>query len=75
MKAVQFESQLGASDKIQIPSDVARQLPAGSQIRVIILWEGSDEDDWRKLSLERFAGAYAPEDSVYEKLRDEPPSG
>lgn len=74
MKAVEFEGQLTSGDQIQVPPDVAHELPAGSHVRVILLWESGEEDDWRRLSQERFASAYAPEDSVYEKLIDEPPS-
>ena len=74
MKAVEFESRVAESDQIPVPGEIARQIPAGSNVRVILLWGDGEHDDWRDLSRERFAAAYAPEDSVYEKLIDEPPS-
>lgn len=78
MRAVEFESQVAPSDQIPVPGEIARQIPAGSNVRVILLWGdgegGGEQDDWRDLARERFAAAYAPEDSVYEKLIDEPPS-
>jgi hypothetical protein len=74
MKAVEFESRLTSSDNIRIPPELARELPEGSRVRVIVLWGGSEEDDWHRFSQEHFASAYAPEDSVYEKLIHEPPS-
>lgn len=74
MKAVEFEGQLTSGDNIRIPPEVAGQLPPGSHVRVILLWEGHEEEDWRRLSQASFAAAYAPEDSVYEKLIHEPPS-
>ena len=71
MKAIEFESELTSNDRILIPPDVARQLPSGSHVRVILLLDAGEAEDWRNLSLQRFAAAYAPEDSVYEKLLDE----
>ena len=76
MNAVEFGSRLAASDNIEVPPDVAAQLPAGSNVRVIVMWETPEEEDadWRKLGTERFAAGYAPEDSICEKLLDEPQS-
>lgn len=74
MKAVEFEGRLAPTEQISVPGEIARQIPAGSNVRVILLWDDSAEADWRNLARERFAEAYSPEDSVYEKLIDEPPS-
>ena len=75
MKSVEFESRVAPSDQIPIPGDIARQIPAGSNVRVIVMWGDGDHDDWRDLARRRFASAYAPEDAIYEKLIDDPPSG
>lgn len=72
MKALEFESWLADGDKIQLPQEVAKQIPEGSAARVILLLEPEDEANWRRLSAERFADAYAEEDAVYEKLIDGP---
>jgi hypothetical protein len=74
MRAAEFEGRIASTDQIAVPGEIARQIPSGSSVRVIVLWEDSEHDDWRNLARERFAAAYAPEDSVYEKLIDEPPS-
>ena len=74
MKAVEFDGTLASGDNIQVPPEVARELPAGSTVRVILLWDGEQDDAWSRKTRERFAAAYAPEDSIYEKLIDEPPS-
>ena len=73
MKALEFEGRLFPDDRMEMPDEIARQIPAGSDVRVILLWEDGEQDHWRTLSRQRFAGAYAPEDSVYENLIDEPP--
>jgi hypothetical protein len=35
---------------------------------VIVLWDLSEEEDWRRLGVERFAAGYALEDAVYEQI-------
>jgi hypothetical protein len=72
MKALEFESRVGNQDRIEIPPEVAQQIPEGSAVRVILLFESGEEESWRQLGLERFAAAYSEEDSVYEKLIDGP---
>jgi hypothetical protein len=72
MKAVEFESRLANRDLIQIPPDVAREIPQGSSVRVILLFDSGDDETWRKAAAERFAKAYAEEDAVYESLIDGP---
>jgi hypothetical protein len=73
MKAVEFEGKLASGGNIRIPPEVERELPAGSHVRVILLWGSNEEEDWHRFAMERFAAAYAPEDSVYEQLIHEPP--
>lgn len=74
MNALEFDSRLAASDKIEIPPDVASQLPAGANVRVIVMWETAEEEEaeWRRFSMDRFASHYAPEDAIYEKLNERP---
>ena len=73
MKAIEFEGKLVGQRSIPVPDDVARELPADSRVRVILLFDAEDPD-WRALSAERFAAAYAPEDNVYEELLNGPPA-
>lgn len=72
IKALEFESRVTNQDQIEIPPEVAQQISEGSPVRVILLFESGEDESWRQLSLERFAGAYCEEDSVYEKLIDGP---
>jgi hypothetical protein len=70
MKALEFESRLANKDRIQLPPDVARQIPEGSDVRAIPLFGTNEDEDWRQLSLQRFSAAYAQEDAGYERLLD-----
>ena len=71
MKAVEFESRLANKDVIQVPPEVAREIPQGSAIRVILLFDSGEDESWRLAAGERFARAYS-EDAVYESLIDRP---
>jgi hypothetical protein len=72
LKTVEFEAILAASRSIEVPPDVAAQLRAGSNVRVIVMWETPEEEDeaWRTLTSERFALGYALEDSIFDQLID-----
>ena len=74
MKALEFEGRLANTNQIQLPPDVARQIPEGSDVRVILLFGANEDEDWRQLSLQRFSAAYAEEDAGYERLLDGPPT-
>ena len=79
MKALEFEGRLANRDHIQLPHDVADQIPEGAMIRVILLIRpdtGSREDDsWNRFSRDRFGASYIDEDAVYEGLMNEPSHG
>ena len=75
MKTVEFEGTVAPNGQIAVPPDVARQIPAGEPVHIVVLWETSHLDaDWRDAGRQRFEAAYAPEDSVYEQLIDDAPA-
>ena len=75
MKAVEFRSTVTPGGQIAVPPEVARQIPAGEQLQVVVLWETPNLDAaWRAAGRQRFEAAYAPEDSVYEQLMNDAPA-
>ena len=71
MKAFEFDSRL-AKNEIQIPPDLASQIPEGTEVRVILLLRTGEDETWRQQSLDSISVAYADEDAIYESLIDEP---
>jgi hypothetical protein len=72
MKAVEFESTVTPGGQIALPADVVGEIPAGEQLRVVVMWEPSEPDAaWRSAGRQRFEAAYCPEDAVYEQLIDD----
>ena len=73
MKVVEFESNVTANGQITIPAEIPGQLPPGEALRVVVQWDGADDEDgaWRTQGWQRFEAAYAPEDSVYDQLMHE----
>ena len=74
MKAIRFKGTVAPNGQIALPPDVARQIPQGERLEVVLLWGASSGDSaWRAAGRRQFETAYAPEDSVYEQLIDETP--
>ena len=72
MKALEFESTIMPGGQIVLPPEVARQIPAGEQLRVVVMWDASGADlAWRSAGRQRFESAYCPEDAIYEQLVDD----
>jgi hypothetical protein len=76
MKAVEFTGTITKEGQISLPPELSGEVPAGEQLHVVLMWEGSDSDDaWRSAGRQRFEGAYCPEDVVYEQLLDDAEHG
>lgn len=71
MRAVEFESTIAPGGQIALPPEVASQIPAGEQLRVVVMWEQSDPDLAWRTSGQQFEAAYSPEDAIYEQLIDD----
>jgi hypothetical protein len=69
MRAIEFEGTLAPNGQISLPPEIASKIPAGEQIRIVVMWNlGDDDNAWRNAGQQRFQAAYAPEDDVYEQL-------
>jgi hypothetical protein len=70
MKTIEFEAAVGPGGQIPIPPDIARELPPGEPLHIVLQWSESGEGDaaWRAAGNQRFEATYAPEDHVYEEL-------
>ncbi len=70
MNAVEFTTELSGVPTLQIPTDVAAQLPKAGKARVIVLTdEETDETEWRAATYEQFLRDDAAEDAIYDSLR------
>ena len=75
MAMITFEAKVLANGHIEIPADLAAELPPGGALQVVLHWAGAEEDvAWRQLCAKSLASAYAPEDEVYEQLLNDPPT-
>lgn len=72
MKSIAFDTVV-QEGHIEIPAGVAAEIPSNEQLRVVVMWPSSTEEDgWREAGRRQFESAYAPEDDVYEQLTDDP---
>jgi hypothetical protein len=74
MKSRQFDSTVSGANSLTIPPEIARELPSGEKVRVILLWDADEDRDWAEMSAMHFAEAYDPADSIYEQLLNDAPN-
>jgi len=74
MRAAEFETTVSPGGQIALPPEVVSEIPAGEQLRVVVMWDRLDDDlaDWKLAGNLQFEASYCPEDEVYEKLIDDP---
>jgi hypothetical protein len=69
MKAVEFDSRLSADKTLSVPPAVARDIPQGQAVRVLVLFaENAEDQDWEQLAASEFAKSYADSDAIYDQL-------
>ena len=74
MKAVEFEATMSQSGEIVLPTEFLGEIPAGQQLKVIVMWKaGSVDAAWRAAGRLRFEEAYSAEEVIYEQLINETP--
>ncbi len=70
MNAIEFVTELRGAAVLDIPSDIAAQLPKTGKARIIILTEmPTDDAEWRAASYEQFLRDDPPEDAIYDSMR------
>jgi hypothetical protein len=69
VKALEFESKLGADANLSVPAEVAIQIPKEEPVRVIVLLPESIEDEaWQRLTRDQFLKGYSESDSIYDAV-------
>jgi hypothetical protein len=56
-------------ESLEVPRDVALQIPKDQTVQVVVLFPESSEDaEWRRLTSEQFLRGYSEGDSIYDAL-------
>ena len=70
MNAIEFTTELSGATVLQIPPEIAAQLPKVGEARIIVLTdEGTDDAEWRLAAYAQFLRDDPPEDAVYDSCR------
>jgi hypothetical protein len=71
MKTFQFQAEI-ENGALLVPSEVAKQLPQHSPLRVIIMVNDEDDEEeeraWIRFGTEQFLEGYAESDAIYDDL-------
>ena len=66
MKVLEFQTQIPSDGVLQVPPDIAAQIPGDDPVRVVLLvGDSSEEEDWKRLTAERFLAGYSQGDDIY----------
>lgn len=69
MRTVEFQTRLSNHRSLEVPAELAAQIPRDQPLQVILLFpEGSDESGWDRLTREQFLEGYSESDSIYDSL-------
>jgi hypothetical protein len=64
----EFKAVVLANGQIAVPSEIAGQIPAGTELQVALAWEtATDADSYRALASKLREASYA-EETVYDSL-------
>ncbi len=67
MNAIEFTTEVSGASALNIPSDVAAQLPKSGHARVIVLTDQDpEESQWRRAAYEQFLRDDSEEDAFYD---------
>jgi hypothetical protein len=70
MRPLEFVIDLNGESVLEIPRNIAEQLPKEGRARVLVLVDDDSEDTlWRRSAYEQFMRDDGPEDSVYDDYR------
>ena len=78
MRTLEFKARMTNEMTLAVPEHLAAAIPDGEDLHVILLLESpgdpdqADSDAWRNLSARNLLEAYAPEDSIYDRLYADP---
>ena len=69
MKALEFETTLSEGATLQVPENLAGQIPREEAVRVIVLLpEHAEDEDWQRLASEQLLSGYSESDSIYDAV-------
>jgi len=69
MKVLEFQTQIPSDGTLTLSPDIAAQIPRDDRVRVVLLvGDSSEDDDWKRLTADRFLAGYTPSDDIYGTL-------
>ncbi len=68
MQAIEFSTILESTGTIQLPLKVIKELKPGRDLKVIILYNDNETEDWAKLSTQELFNGYSDSDNIYDNM-------
>jgi hypothetical protein len=69
MKVLEFHTQIPSDGVLKLPADIAAQILGDDSVRVVlVVGDSSEDEDWKRLTADRFLAGYSPSDNIYDAL-------
>lgn len=75
MQAIEFQGQIGVDNSIHLPDELARKVPPGKSVRILLLWEEGPfeyadwtDEEWSTMSMMEMAKSYSDDEPDYADL-------
>lgn len=69
MIVLEFQTQIPPDGTLTLPPDIAAQIPGDDRVHVVLLvGDSSEDDDWKRLTGDRFLAGYSSGDDIYDAL-------
>ncbi len=69
MKFLEFQTRIASDGTLKLPPDIAAQIPGDDRVRVVlVLGDSSEDEDWKRLTADRFLAGYSQGDDIYDTL-------
>lgn len=68
MQAIEFKAELTDSGELKIPDELNKKLRHIGAIRVILLFDETEEQSWQELARDQFFKGYSEKDAAYDQL-------
>ena len=70
MKVLEFQTHISSDGTLKLPADIAAQIVGDDNVRVVlVLGDSSEDEDWKRLTADRFLAGYSPSDDIYDALQ------
>ncbi|MGA2253699.1 MAG: hypothetical protein ABSG53_03480 [Thermoguttaceae bacterium] len=69
LRFLEFQTQIPSDGTLKLLPDIAAQISGDDSVHVVlVIGDSSEDEDWKRLTADRFLTGYSPGDDIYDAL-------